>query len=89
MGTNKLFEAIEQERPYCPDNDYDIGYNNGLVMAQAIVLERDVVEVVQCKDCKLSLVSLAEQGKFCCSAFGLCFDKDFFCSNGERRLKNG
>ena len=35
---DKLLEAIEQEKPYCQDTDFEIGYNNGLSMAKAIVI---------------------------------------------------
>lgn len=37
----RLIDAIEQEMPYCPDTDYEIGYQNGLTMAKAIVLKLD------------------------------------------------
>ena len=35
----KLIEAIEKEKPYIPVEDYEVGYNNGLVMAQTIVTQ--------------------------------------------------
>lgn len=47
-----LIEAIDKERPAHPETQYDIGYNNGLTMAQAICLRMDAVPVVRCKDCK-------------------------------------
>lgn len=44
---NKLFELLEAERPTEEEcrSEYYRGYNNGLVMAQAIVLKNDAVEV--------------------------------------------
>ena len=42
----RLIDAIEEEMPYCPDTDYEIGYQNGLTMAKAIALKLDAVEVV-------------------------------------------
>ena len=86
---NKLFELLEAERPVIPDSnaDYYIGYNNGLCMAQAIVLKRDVVAVIRCKDCKHFTEGMA---------VGMCKrepDKpimpiryDDFCSRGERKV---
>ena len=86
MGMNKLFELFEAERPVIPDSDADyyIGYNNGLVMAQAIVLKRDIVEVVRCKDCKY----YADYGRVwdCKKYEGMNFpNEDDFCSYGERK----
>lgn len=40
--------------PYEIKNDYDIGYNNALAMAKAIVMKApavDAVEVVRCGEC--------------------------------------
>ena len=34
----KLIDAIEKEKPYLPTEDYEVGYNNGLTMAQTIIL---------------------------------------------------
>ena len=33
----KLMQALDAERPALPETQYDIGYNNGLTMAMAIV----------------------------------------------------
>lgn len=33
----KLMQALDAERPARPESQYDIGYNNGLTMAMAIV----------------------------------------------------
>lgn len=38
----KLMQALDAERPVCPETQYDIGYNNGLTMAMAIV--RNIVK---------------------------------------------
>lgn len=32
-----LMQALDAERPVCPETQYAIGYNNGLTMAMAIV----------------------------------------------------
>lgn len=97
---NKLFELFEAERPVIPDSnaDYYIGYNNGLCMAQAIVLKRDVVEVVRCKDCKrrgdypcpMYYEQLVEQnyGDGCIEYEWAEHDRTLdngFCSMGERK----
>ena len=37
----KLIDAIEKEKPYIPTEDYEVGYNNGLTMAQSIILATD------------------------------------------------
>ena len=86
MGMNKLFELFEAERPVIPDSnaDYYIGYNNGLVMAQAIVLKRDVEEVIRCKVCK-HRYTLQSGHSFCREHFPLGKYDDDFCSYGERR----
>ena len=81
-GMNKLCELLEAERPVIQDSndDYYIGYNNGLVMAQAIVLKRDIVEVVRCKDCKWYC------GIGCVKPHHIRpMKNDDFCSYGERR----
>ena len=91
---NKLVELLEAEKPTIPDTnaDYDIGYNNGLVMAQAIVLEHDAVPVVRCKDCK----HYKPQSKsahwnsttpYCCRCTTVKVSTDDFCSYGERRVE--
>ena len=90
MGMDKLCELFEAERPMIPDSnsDYYIGYNNGLLMAQAIVLNRDVVEVVRCKDCKHYKQNpwSKEENMMCmCWCDWLATDPDDFCSYGERR----
>jgi SH3-like domain-containing protein len=74
MGMNRLTEAIEQEVPYCPDSDYEIGYNNGLNMAKAIAIKLDAVPVVRCKDCKKDWCYLRQE-----------LGPEGFCSAGERR----
>lgn len=83
---NRLCELLEAERPVIPDTnaDYYIGYNNGLVMAQAIVQKRDVVEVVPCKDC------VHRKEKVCANPsagmwVGVELKDSDFCSYGERR----
>ena len=38
----KLIDAIEKEKPYIPTEDYEVGYNNGLTMAQTIILATDI-----------------------------------------------
>ena len=92
MGMNKLFELFEAERPNIPDSnaDYYIGYNNGLCMAQAIVLKRDVVEVVRCKDCKHWCYEYDDVG-LCVTDVpdidGVQRLADDFCSYGERRTE--
>ena len=68
---------------------YDIGYNNGLSMAYAMVLNApavDAVEVVRCKDCKYCKPSAAP-GRYFCDwrrEYSETFLSDF-CSYGERR----
>ena len=46
MADVRLIDAIEAEMPYCPDTDYEIGYQNGLSMAKAIVIKFDAAPVV-------------------------------------------
>ena len=49
----KLIRAIEAERVEHPESNYDVGYNNGLTMAKAIILKMDVaVSLVRCGKCK-------------------------------------
>lgn len=43
---NKLIGLLQSERPAHPETMYDIGYNNGLTMAIAIVGKREWKEVV-------------------------------------------
>ena len=84
---NKLVELLEVERPIIPDSnaDYDIGYNNGLVMAQAIALKHDAVPVVRCKDCKYKFSANGHNKNGCpLDGAGLMNDDDF-CSYGERK----
>ena len=87
----RLIDAIEEEMPYCPDTDYEIGYQNGLTMAKAIALKLDAVEVVRCKDC----VNWHEDTLFCdYMPYGESQERvnwygDDFCSYGERRTDNG
>lgn len=84
---NKMVELLEAERPTIPDSnaDYDIGYNNGLVMAQAIAIKYDAVLVVRCGEC-LEYVD----GHCCRSMPGGSYvpfpmKPDDFCSHGERK----
>lgn len=42
----KLLKAIEQETPYHPDTDYEIGYHNGMTMAKAIIMKAFAEEEV-------------------------------------------
>jgi hypothetical protein len=79
---NKLFELLEAERPIIPDSnaDYDIGYNNGLVMAQAIVLK------FQCKNCQYS-EPCKPYNKVWCPKMGRYMKADGFCSEGV--MKDG
>lgn len=88
----RLIDAIEKEKPYLPVTDYEVGYNNGLVMAQSIAEKLDAVEVVRCKDCKICDFSYpakpigeeAIPGWYCKKY--RCYRKpDDFCSYGERR----
>ena len=37
----RLIRAIDAERPVHPESHYDIGYNNGLTMAKAIIMKMD------------------------------------------------
>lgn len=39
----QLIDAIEAERPAHPEAEYDVGYNNGLVMAQSIAYNMKTV----------------------------------------------
>lgn len=34
---DKLLKALEQEMPYHPDTEYEIGYYNGMNMAKSII----------------------------------------------------
>jgi hypothetical protein len=81
---SKLVELLESERPAYPETPYDVGYNNGLTMAIAIVgKQKDLENVVRCKDCKHYVWS-GNLG-FCDNPDGLLgFDTpDEFCSHGE------
>ena len=87
---NKLVELLESERPAYPETPYDIGYNNGLTMAIAIVGKLELEEVVRCKDCKY--YTHANQSAHWNEKALACFRKarisvkpDDFCSYGERR----
>ena len=83
---NQLIELLDEEKPIIPDSnaDYYIGYNNGLVMAQAIALKLDAVPVVRCKDCQFYL----SKGKnYWCDIFDNITPEYHFCSYGERREK--
>ena len=97
MEMDKLCELLEAERPMIPDSnaDYYIGYNNGLVMAQAIVTKQDAVPVVRCKDCiwfsKRGYDEDNRQQAVPDLDFGWCstYHREMqacrFCSYGERR----
>ena len=39
QALNELIRSLDSERPTNPTDPYDIGYNNGLVMAQAITIK--------------------------------------------------
>ena len=73
----------------------DIGYNNGLAMAYAMLMDEpsvDAVEVVRCKDCKHFCPYEGEEHKGDCAELaGLesCVYEDDFCSYGERRADDG
>ena len=102
MGMAKLCELLEAEKTMIPDSndDYYIGYNNGLAMAQAIVLKQDVEEVVRCKDCKYQIKEWHPDNRMISKGYYTygC-DRNFhryssnavngmdndFCSYGERR----
>ena len=49
----------------------------------------NVVEVVRCKDCKYAFMTIdGEEVKYCDmfdSDYGVYFDKNHFCSYGERK----
>lgn len=90
MGMNKLFELFEAERPLIPDTnaEYYIGYNNGLFMAQSIVLKRDFIEVVRCKNCdwyRQHEDSICVNPKCGKSWYGCPVPPEHFCSYGERK----
>ena len=86
----RLVDALNAERPSCPETQYDVGYNNGLTMAVAIVRKLDAVEVVRCRDCANSYESSGSFTGMRCKKWG-CYDTDCecrpddFCSYGERR----
>lgn len=84
MQTEKrLIDALDAERPANPETQYDIGYNNGLTMAIAIVAKTDAVEVVRCRDCKHqdAMYCWRPQEDHNPERVG----SDDFCSCGERR----
>ena len=97
MGMNKLCELFEAEKPCIPDSeaDYYVGYWNGLTMAQAIVLTKDVAEVVRCEKCqwfnKKGYEEDNRQQAIPELDFGWCpilhrtMQACGFCSYGERR----
>ena len=64
---------------------YKRGYNNGLMMAYALLLKApaaDVVEVVRCKDCDVP------HNKWigCRYLNGLIPPPDFYCAYGKRKI---
>ena len=69
--------------------DYDIGYNNGLNMAFAMLLNEptvDAVEVVRCKDCKHGEIDDPYfPYQYYCQMGHMWNDKYHFCADGERR----
>lgn len=99
ISTGVVLGKIEKEIreiPFIADpyaairTDYDIGYNNALAMAKAIVMNApavDAVEVVRCGDCRSYLPENHNFAKHC-QLTGTEMDEDGFCSYGERRENN-
>lgn len=93
-----FIDALDKERPVYPETPYDIGFNNGLTMAIAILLKL----LVPCKECKhyhQETGWCAHHSHFVDSEGDAChpwessdwkmFDEDYFCCDGERRTSDG
>ena len=72
---------------HSPNGDYLTGYVCALSATEGIIAglpDADVVEVVQCKDCKNYFYSSFSMGMKC-RLDGTEWGKDDFCSCGERK----
>lgn len=93
IDANALADRFRIERESSTPNDqYEIGFLNGLTMAQSVVLSAptvDAVEVVRCKDCKhLVLTDKGEHNPNDCVCDYWMTDglnDNDFCYYGERR----
>lgn len=90
---DSLCENIVREKNLiATDNMHDIGMNNGLALAHAMVLIAptvDAVEVVRCKDCR----HRDDITKQCAHPKAMGWDAlepedDDFCSYGERKVND-
>ena len=89
----KVIEAFDEakELVWTDDDEYTVGYNNGLEAGKdiALALLKDQPQLVRCKDCKFGF---SEYGYvFCTKPYvekGSANHKpDWFCADGERRDK--
>ena len=87
--TETLLGAIDAERPAHPETHYDIGYNNGLTMAEAIALRMDVESVVRCKDCiqwgGVAFGNVCRRWSAPLAGMKNCTGPEDFCSYGQRK----
>ena len=88
IDADRLEDVIEDECfNYVSDNDFNVGIQNGLLLARDFVQEAptiDAVQVVRCKDCHFC-GEIDENGWHCCENLGVGMPKNGFCSDAERR----
>ena len=72
---NKLFKLFDAKKPAHPKTDYDIGYNNGLTMAQAILLNNECINCQYHEPCDV-------RNRVWCRQMGRYMKEDGFCSEG-------
>lgn len=90
IDADEVGARIAEERDeYPPENNYDVGYHNGMTMAQSIVLAAPTIDaepVVRCGEC-LFKRPRKEYGELHCCILDAPMNNNDFCSCGERRDK--
>ena len=85
----KVIKAFDEAKEliWTDDDEYTVGYNNGLEAGKniALTLLKEQEAVVRCNDCKWFKWGDSNDETVYCKLHERCHDWNWFCADGERK----